>query len=342
ASPYINQAIKQLTEDYPSLNIPAHIIWGAIEAELGGGSATTGAIAAGVGELAAPILSVALFGESDPSKLSETEKQQILNLSKLAAGVASGLTATGNSAENLATISQGMKVAENAVENNTFGLLEHPSTAAEIQKQMFEKMSAEEKQEYYKNIEKLDSIVDNLTDFLPVYGDVKSFQEAEEAIDYALAAFGVIPGADIVTKFLKEAKIAYQAARNAETIGEAKEQLDVANDLIIKGKQKYDQIWSETKFTKPVPNAYQHWDKHKSEFPNLNNAKEYVDMAHDFMRNPPEDTLVKTRKNGDTIFYSPKSGIFAVKNKENIPKTMFKPDPKKHGYKTNEDYFNAQ
>ncbi|NBI41884.1 hypothetical protein GVX86_10700, partial [[Haemophilus] felis] len=37
---------------------------------------------------------------------------------KLVAGIASGLTATGNSAENIATISQGMKIAENAVENN--------------------------------------------------------------------------------------------------------------------------------------------------------------------------------------------------------------------------------
>ncbi|NBI41802.1 hypothetical protein GVX86_10190, partial [[Haemophilus] felis] len=42
---------------------------------------------------------------------------------KLVAGIASGLTATGNSAENLVTISQGMKIAENAVENNHLGVM---------------------------------------------------------------------------------------------------------------------------------------------------------------------------------------------------------------------------
>lgn len=118
ASPYVNQAIKDITKDIPELNIPAHILWGAIEAELTGGKASTGAIAAGVGEAAAPIFSQALFGDKKLSELTAKEKEQILNLSKLAAGVASGLIATGNSAENLVAISQGMKVAENAVENN--------------------------------------------------------------------------------------------------------------------------------------------------------------------------------------------------------------------------------
>ncbi|NBI43653.1 hypothetical protein GVX76_09215, partial [[Haemophilus] felis] len=120
ASPYVNQAIKQATENYPELNIPAHILWGAIEAELTGGKASTGAIAAGIGEAAAPILSQALFSDKKPNELTEAEKQQVLNLSKVAAGVASGLRAAGNSAETLAAISQGMKIAENAVENNHF------------------------------------------------------------------------------------------------------------------------------------------------------------------------------------------------------------------------------
>ncbi|EKJ55723.1 hypothetical protein [Escherichia coli] len=48
------------------------------------------------------------------------------------------------------------------------------------------------------------------------------------------------------------------------------------------------------------------------------------------------------RKNGDTIYYNPSSNIFAVKNTDGVPKTMFKPNPEEHGYKTNLDYFNAQ
>ena len=53
ASPYVNQVIKDVTKDIPSLNLPAHVIWGAIEAELTGGSATTGAISTAAGELGA-------------------------------------------------------------------------------------------------------------------------------------------------------------------------------------------------------------------------------------------------------------------------------------------------
>ncbi|NBI41873.1 FhaB protein, partial [[Haemophilus] felis] len=80
ASPYINQAIKNITEEIPELNIPAHILWGAIEAELTGGKAATGAIAAGVGELSAPILSQALYGNKKTNELTDAEKQQVLNL----------------------------------------------------------------------------------------------------------------------------------------------------------------------------------------------------------------------------------------------------------------------
>ncbi|HFD9223632.1 TPA: hypothetical protein ACF632_005383 [Salmonella enterica] len=68
-----------------------------------------------------------------------------------------------------------------------------------------------------------------------------------------------------------------------------------------------------------------HWDKHKTEFPEYQNSKQYVDAAHNFVTNPPVGTLTKTRKNAD-----------------GVPKTMFRPDPADHGYPTNLDYFNAQ
>ena len=40
------------------------------------------------------------------------------------------------------------------------------------------------------------------------------------------------------------------------------------------GKSKDTKIWTETKKDKPVPNAYGHWEKHKSEFPEYQNAKQ--------------------------------------------------------------------
>lgn len=108
------------------------------------------------------------------------------------------------------------------------------------------------------------------------------------------------------------------------------------------GKSKDTQIWTETKKNEPVSNAYSHWDKHKSEFPEYQNSKQYVDAAHNFVTNPPIGTLATTRKNGDTIYYNPSSNTFAVKNADGVPKTMFRPDPADHGYPTNLDYFNAQ
>jgi RHS repeat-associated protein len=73
-------------------------------------------------------------------------------------------------------------------------------------------------------------------------------------------------------------------------------------------------------------NAYQHWEKHKVDFPNLNNAKEYAEETKRFMNNPPPGTLTKTRtSNGDQLFYDPSSNTFAVRTANGVPKTMFKP-----------------
>ena len=92
------------------------------------------------------------------------------------------------------------------------------------------------------------------------------------------------------------------------------------------GKAKDTQIWTQTKKTEPVPNAYGHWTKHGKEFPEYQNAKQYVDAAHDFMTTPPSGTLTKTRPNGDTLYYNPATNTFASKNINGVPRTMFKPE----------------
>ena len=173
-------------------------------------------------------------------------------------------------------------------------------------------------------------------DFVPVVGDFKSFAEADGWIDYTLAAAGTLPFAKIFTKPLKEAKLLLKAG-----------DLDGANKLIKEasdgiptklpsspasqsssgvwkpdhgvevntgsGKQKDSQIWTETKKTDPASNAYDHWDKHKSEFPEFQNSKQYVEAAHDFVNTPPKGTLIKERANGDTMYYNPATNTFAVK-----------------------------
>lgn len=119
ASPYINEVIKDITdnENLKALNIPLHILWGAVEAELAGGNAKAGAIAAGVGEVGATVLAQSVYGKV-ASDLTTEEKANLLASAKLLAGIASGAVSTGNGAETLANASVGMTVAENAVESN--------------------------------------------------------------------------------------------------------------------------------------------------------------------------------------------------------------------------------
>jgi RHS repeat-associated protein len=84
-------------------------------------------------------------------------------------------------------------------------------------------------------------------------------------------------------------------------------------------------IWSSTQNKTAVQNAFDHWVKHRAEFPEFTNAKQYVEGAHKFIKNPPPGTLTKTRSNGEKLFYNPATNTFAVQAANGAPKTMFKP-----------------
>jgi len=84
-------------------------------------------------------------------------------------------------------------------------------------------------------------------------------------------------------------------------------------------------VWSETKALSRVQNAFKHWMDHRSEFPNLQNSKQYVEAAWEFVTNPPAGVVSKIRANGDVLLYDAASNTFGVKNAQGIPKTMFKP-----------------
>ena len=84
----------------------------------------------------------------------------------------------------------------------------------------------------------------------------------------------------------------------------------------------HNACWSKGKHGDSVKNALGHWKKHKKEFPELNNAKEYAEKAKDMVSNAP---LTKTRPNGDTLHYDPNSNTFVVALSDGTPKTMFRP-----------------
>ena len=125
-SPYVNQLIKKATEDYPALNIPTHILWGAVEAELMGGKASTGAISTAAGELGAKYLTEHLYNK-EAKDLTETERNQVKEMAKALAGVAGGLAAAGQGASAVKILSEssiGTTVTHNAVENNYLSVSE--------------------------------------------------------------------------------------------------------------------------------------------------------------------------------------------------------------------------
>jgi hypothetical protein len=95
----------------------------------------------------------------------------------------------------------------------------------------------------------------------------------------------------------------------------------------------HNTCWSQGKYPTNGQNAFYHWTKHKKEFPELNNAKEYVDMAKDISQNVV--ALTKTRTNGEHLYYLQSTNTFVVTLSDGTPKTMFRP---KNGIQ----YWNAQ
>jgi filamentous hemagglutinin len=84
-------------------------------------------------------------------------------------------------------------------------------------------------------------------------------------------------------------------------------------------------LWTSTKSKTAVENAFSHWQRHGAEFPEFQNAKQYVEGAKDFFRNPPSGTLTKVRPNGDKLFYNPANNSFGVQTANGAPRTMFRP-----------------
>lgn len=163
---------------------------------------------------------------------------------------------------------------------------------------------------------KANTYISTILDFMPYVGTGKAVGElifgvdpvTGEEISRIVAAFGIvgsfvpIPGAAKVGKFVG------QAIASAS-----------------KGKKA---IWSTNKLLDSIKNAYSHYLQHGAEFPELKNAKEYVEAAHKFVTNPPAGTLTKVRPNGEKLFYNSESNIFVATTKTGEPKTMFKPRDK--------------
>ena len=239
-SPMVNHHIKEATKGQSdAVNLTAHALWGAVEAYAGNRNVAAGAAGAVAGEAAAKVIAETLYGKS-PNALSQEEKLTVSTLSQAAAGIAGG--ALANSSDGVGIAAQ---TAKGAVENNFFdqaykstdyanGLVAN----ATVQTQLSEatRQAAEEFEkahpELVKNLRTTGDVGAFLADFTPIIGDIKSFVEAENGIDYALATVGLIPGADVVTKPLKEAKNALNMAKAAEKAGNVAEAIKYQKEAI--------------------------------------------------------------------------------------------------------------
>lgn len=84
-------------------------------------------------------------------------------------------------------------------------------------------------------------------------------------------------------------------------------------------------MWSASRKFSAAQNAQRAFDRNGHDF-GADNLDTFVSKAHAFVEHPPKGTLTMTRKNGDTLFYDPKSNVFAVASKDGAPRTMFHPD----------------
>ena len=237
-SPAVNNQIKKATTDAKgnvntALNLTAHALWGAVEAYAGNRNVAAGAAGAAGGEAAAHFLASTLYNKS-PEKLSEEEKRIVSSLSQVAAGIAGGSLSDSSDGAIIAA-----KTAKDAVENNNFALdsvMNNPQVDWTAEAKAQEKISEAERQsmvafekehpELVKKLKTTGDIASFVADFTPVLGDAKSFAEAEDAIDYALATVGV------VFPPLKSFKKVNQMARTAEKAGNATDVLKYQKEAI--------------------------------------------------------------------------------------------------------------
>ena len=259
-SPAVNNQIKKATTDAKgnvntALNLTAHALWGAVEAYAGNRNVAAGAAGAAGGEAAANFLASTLYDKS-PEKLSEEEKRTVSSLSQVAAGIAGGSLSDSSDGAIIAA-----KMVKDAVENNNFALdsvMNNPQVDWLANAKAQEKISEADRQamdafekahpDIVKNLKQTGDVASFVADFIPVAGDIKSFAEAEDGIDYALAFIGVVSGSEVIVKPLKAAKASIQKAKVAESLGNTA-------DVIKHQKKPENYTNSEIRRKKEMVNA---------------------------------------------------------------------------------------
>lgn len=228
SAPELARLVKETTEDNTAVNTVAHAILGGAVAALQGNSAVSGAAGAATGELVARAIADIYYPGVKMSDLTESQKQTISSLASVSAGIAGGLAGDSTSAA-----AAGASAGKNAVENNALSDIAENQHSGMSQSEKYQKAQdalVKATEEFKaKNCAglsteacgaKMDAHRDELlagfaeagSEYLPVYGDYKSFAEADSALGYLAAVIGIFPGlGDTAGKFIKGAEKALKA-----------------------------------------------------------------------------------------------------------------------------------
>ncbi|MGP3591078.1 hemagglutinin repeat-containing protein [Vagococcus sp. WN89Y] len=239
AAPVLAKLVKDAAGKNEAARIALHTVVSAALAKAQGGNATAGAIGGFVASAGAERFAGALYGKT-ADKLTPDEKIVVLNL-VAAVGAAGGSVAAGDttgmvSAGNAARVEVENNALSDIAENQASGMTQQEKyqkaqdalvkATEEFRAQNCAGLSAEAcgaKIEAHRN-ELLAGAAEFGSDFIPVYGDIKSFAEADSALGYLAATVGLIPGlGDSVGKLIKGAEKALKAG-----------DLETASKLIVK------------------------------------------------------------------------------------------------------------
>ena len=107
-----------------------------------------------------------------------------------------------------------------------------------------------------KNLKQTGDVASFVADFIPVAGDIKSFAEAEDGIDYALAFIGVVPGSEVIVKPLKAAKASIQKAKVAESLGNTADVIKHQKEAVRYIDNSVNGIYDSKEFRKAYEDIY--------------------------------------------------------------------------------------
>ncbi|MCV0086125.1 DUF637 domain-containing protein, partial [Pseudomonas aeruginosa] len=290
--------------------VMVHALMGGLLAQATGGDFKTGAMAAGANEALVNVLSNMAGGE-EKLELMASQLTGLLAATVVDGDVAKGAEIAKNTTaynqqahrDALSRLKRGMSALH---EQGKYADLEPETVLADLQK-----IASGEA----KSVSDLNpKVVQFLNSEFSPASLRETLFEPESWEEYAAIAVDVLyptPGG-------KAAAIEKAGGKLSKEALEALEKKFSSDAL-------KNALWTSTKSKSAIENAFGHWQKHKGEFPEFKNAKQYVEGTQNFLSSPPPGTLTKTRPNGDTLLFDPKTNTFGVKDANGAPRTMFRP-----------------